>query len=148
MGRKGPRAKTKIVLKSVSKIHKLGCRHDLKLQTFLNKNPPSSIVSDNIDQFLDLGQIKLCWLYTALHDICSLMEFGNRNLKTLVATLRIPNWFPIQYYDVTWIMRFKPFTVYQPGLQPAWPRRRSWDKEQNMTSQSVVCHALLSLIKQ
>ena len=60
MGRKGPRAKTKIVLKSVSKIHKLGCRHDLKLQTFLNKNPPSSIVSDDIDHFLDLGQIKLC----------------------------------------------------------------------------------------
>ena len=138
----------KIVLKSVSKIHKLGCRHDLKLQTFLNKNPPSSIVSDDIDHFLDLGQIKLCWLYVALHDIRSLMEFGNRNLKTLVATLRIPNWFPIQYYDVTWIMRFKPFTVYQPGLQLAWPRRRSWDKEQNMTSQPVVCHALLSFIKQ
>ena len=60
MGRKGPRAKTKIVLKSVIKVHKLGSRHNLKLQTFLNKNPPSSIVSDNIDQFLDLGQIKLC----------------------------------------------------------------------------------------
>ena len=60
MGRKGPRAKTKIVLKSVSKVHKLGSRHNLKLQTFLSKNPPSGVVSDNIDQFLDLGQIKLC----------------------------------------------------------------------------------------
>ena len=60
MGRKGPTAKTKIVLKSVSRVHKLGSRHNSKLQTFLNKNPPSSIVSDNIDQVLDLGQIKLC----------------------------------------------------------------------------------------
>ena len=97
---------------------------------------------------LGLGQMKLCWLYIALHDIWSLMEFGNQNFTTLVATLRIPNWFPIQYYDVTWIMRFKPFTFYQPGLQLARPRGRSWDMEQNMTSQPVVCHALLLCIKQ
>ena len=97
-------------------------------QTFLNKNPRCSLVSDNIDQFLDLGQIKLCWLYVALHDICSLMEFGNQNFTTLVATLRIPNWFPIQYYDVTWIMRFKPWTVYLPGLQLAgcWTLSLFW----------------------
>ena len=24
-------------------------------------------------------------------------------------------------------MRFKPFTVYQLGLQLAWPKMRSWD---------------------
>ena len=60
MGRKGLRAKTKIVLKSVSKVDQLESMHNLKYQTFLNKNPPSSIVSDDIDHFLDLGQIKLC----------------------------------------------------------------------------------------
>ena len=41
MGRKGPRAKTKIVLKSVSKVDQLGSMHNLKFQTFLNKNPPN-----------------------------------------------------------------------------------------------------------
>ena len=41
MGRKGPRAKTKIVLKSVSKVEQLGSMPNLKFQTFLNKNPPS-----------------------------------------------------------------------------------------------------------
>ena len=40
--RKGPRAKTKIVLKSVSKVDQLGSMHNLKFQTFLNKNPPSA----------------------------------------------------------------------------------------------------------
>ena len=41
MGRKGPKAKTKIVLKSVSKVDQLGSMPNLKCQTFLNKNPPS-----------------------------------------------------------------------------------------------------------
>ena len=41
MGGKGPRAKTKIVLKSVSKVDQLGSLHNLKFQTCLNKNPPS-----------------------------------------------------------------------------------------------------------
>ena len=43
MGRKGPRAKTKIVLKSVSKVDQLGSMPNLKFQTFLNKNPPSGL---------------------------------------------------------------------------------------------------------
>ena len=43
MGRKGPRAKTKIVLKSVSKVDQLGSMHNLKCQTFLNKNPPNDV---------------------------------------------------------------------------------------------------------
>ena len=38
MGRKGPRAKTKIVLKSVKQWEQLGNMHNLKFQTFLNKN--------------------------------------------------------------------------------------------------------------
>ena len=42
MGRKGPGAKTKTVLKSVSKMQQLGSMPDLKFQTFLNKNPPSA----------------------------------------------------------------------------------------------------------
>ena len=33
MGRKGPRAKTKIVLKSVSKVDQLGSMHNLKFST-------------------------------------------------------------------------------------------------------------------
>ena len=41
MGRKGPRAKTKIVLKSVNKVDQLGSMHNLKFQTFPNKNHPS-----------------------------------------------------------------------------------------------------------
>ena len=41
MGGKGPRAKTKIVLKSVSKVDQFESMHDLKYQTFLNKNPPT-----------------------------------------------------------------------------------------------------------
>ena len=41
MGRKGPSAKTKIVLKSVKQWEQLGNMHNLKFQTFLNKNPPT-----------------------------------------------------------------------------------------------------------
>ena len=41
MGRKGPRAKTKIVLKSVNQWEQLGNMHNLKFQTFLNKNHPT-----------------------------------------------------------------------------------------------------------
>ena len=41
MGRKGPRAKTKIDLKSVKQWEQLGNMHNLKFQTFLNKNHPS-----------------------------------------------------------------------------------------------------------
>ena len=42
MGRKGPRAKTKIVLKSVSIVDQLGSMPNLKFQTFLNKNHPNT----------------------------------------------------------------------------------------------------------
>ena len=41
MGRKGPRAKTKTVMKSVSKWAQFGSMQNLKFQTFLNKNPPT-----------------------------------------------------------------------------------------------------------
>ena len=41
MGRKGPRAKTKTVLKSVSKWEQFGGMQHLKFQTLPNKNPPS-----------------------------------------------------------------------------------------------------------
>ena len=40
MGRKGPRAKTKTVLKSVSKMQQLDSMPNLKFQTILNKNHP------------------------------------------------------------------------------------------------------------
>ena len=40
MGRKGPEAITKTVLKSVSKMQQLGSMPNLKFQTFLTKNPP------------------------------------------------------------------------------------------------------------
>ena len=43
MGRKGPRAKTKIVLKSVKQWEQLGNMHNLKFQTFLNKNHPTNV---------------------------------------------------------------------------------------------------------
>ena len=39
MGRKGPRAKTKTALKSVSKMQQLCSMQNLKLKTFINKNP-------------------------------------------------------------------------------------------------------------
>ena len=42
MRRKGPRARTKIVLKSVKQWEQLGDMHNLKFQTFLNKNHPVS----------------------------------------------------------------------------------------------------------
>ena len=42
MGRKGPRVRTKIVLKSVKQWEQLGDMHNLKFQTFLNKNHPVS----------------------------------------------------------------------------------------------------------
>ena len=45
MGRKGPRAKTKTVLKPVNKWDKLGSMPNVKCQTFLNKNPPTLSVS-------------------------------------------------------------------------------------------------------
>ena len=41
MGRKGPRAKTKTVLKSVSQGAKFGTMQNLKFQTLHNKNPPT-----------------------------------------------------------------------------------------------------------
>ena len=44
MGRKGPRAKTKTVLKSVSKWEQFGSMQNLKFQTLLNKNPPIVVV--------------------------------------------------------------------------------------------------------
>ena len=37
----GPRAKTKTVLKSVSKWAQFGSMQNLKFKTFLNKNPPN-----------------------------------------------------------------------------------------------------------
>ena len=40
MGRKGPRAKTKTVLKTVSIVDQLGIMPNSKFQTFLNKNHP------------------------------------------------------------------------------------------------------------
>ena len=47
MGRKGPRAKTKRVLKSVSKMQQFGSMQNLKFQTFLNKNPPNTALDLN-----------------------------------------------------------------------------------------------------
>ena len=44
MGREGPRAKTKTVLKSVSKWAQFGTMQNLKFQTLLNKNHPISQV--------------------------------------------------------------------------------------------------------
>ena len=41
MGRKGPRAKTKTVLKTVSIVDQLGIMPNSKFQTFLNKNHPN-----------------------------------------------------------------------------------------------------------
>ena len=43
MGRKGPRAKTKTVLKFMSKMQQLGSMPNLKFQTLLNKNPPTPL---------------------------------------------------------------------------------------------------------
>ena len=43
MGRKGPRAKTKIVVKSMSKMQQLGSMPILNFQTFLNKNHPTKV---------------------------------------------------------------------------------------------------------
>ena len=42
MGRNGPRAKTKTVLKPVKQWEKLGSMPNLKFKTFLNKNPPTT----------------------------------------------------------------------------------------------------------
>ena len=44
MGRKGPRAKTKTVLKSVNKWEQFGSMQNLKFQTLLIKNHPISQV--------------------------------------------------------------------------------------------------------
>ena len=43
MERKGPRVKTKIDLKSMSKLNQLGSMHNLEFQRYLTKNPPSDI---------------------------------------------------------------------------------------------------------
>ena len=42
MGRKGPRAKTKTVLKSVSKWEQFGSMPNFKFQTLFYKNPPNA----------------------------------------------------------------------------------------------------------
>ena len=41
IGRNGPRAKTKTVIKPVKQWEKLGSMPNLKFKTFLNKNPPN-----------------------------------------------------------------------------------------------------------
>ena len=41
IGRNGPRAKTKTVMKPVKQWEKLGSMPNLKFKTFLNKNPPT-----------------------------------------------------------------------------------------------------------
>ena len=43
MGRKGPREKTKTVLKSVRQGAKFGTMQNLKFQTLHNKNPPNAL---------------------------------------------------------------------------------------------------------
>ena len=62
MGRKGPRAKTKIVLKSVKQWEQLGNMHNLKFQTFPNKNHPNN--QPSVD---------------ALHRICNILGLPNPN---------------------------------------------------------------------
>ena len=47
MGRKGPRAKTKTVLKPVNKKEQLGGMPKMKKDKNLNKNPPSAALSGN-----------------------------------------------------------------------------------------------------
>ena len=54
MGRKGPRAKTKIVLKSVCKLDQLGSMNNLNFKTFLNKNLPTVHCLVNADSDVDL----------------------------------------------------------------------------------------------
>ena len=43
IGRNGPRAKTKTVMKPVKQWEKLGSMPNLKFKTFLNKNPPTIV---------------------------------------------------------------------------------------------------------
>ena len=45
IGRNGPRAKTKTVMKPVKQWEKLGSMPNLKFKTFLNKNPPNISLS-------------------------------------------------------------------------------------------------------
>ena len=59
MGRKGPRAKTKTVLKSVSKWAQFGSMQNLKFQTLPDKNPPS----DNMRASIKFREIQLTHLY-------------------------------------------------------------------------------------
>ena len=54
MGRKGPRAKTKTVLKSVSKWKQFGSMPNLKFQTLLNKNHPNIIIANVHLNLMDL----------------------------------------------------------------------------------------------
>ena len=60
-------------------------------------------VSDKGSHWSDSGPIKK-WLYVVFNDS---NQIGNFNLTILVATLRIPNLFSVQYYDITYNVRFK-----------------------------------------
>ena len=66
MERKGPRAKTKTILKSVSKLEQFDSMPNLKFQTLLNKNhldtPPHIPVKDIVEEQarFNPGQTHLC----------------------------------------------------------------------------------------
>ena len=74
MGRKGPRAKTKIVLKSVKQWEQLGNMLNLKFQTFLNKNHPT-----NGQGFLGVG-LSICCTLQGLNT--HIHHLTNQNQKT------------------------------------------------------------------
>ena len=60
MGRKGPRAKTKTVLKSVSKWEQFGSMPNFKFQTLLNKNPPIALPSPRSHYAMLQSEPKSC----------------------------------------------------------------------------------------
>ena len=78
MGRKGPRAKTKIVLKSVSKVEQLGSMPNLKFQTFLNKNHPNILrvrISQDVKLHIASFLMALLKLMAPFHRVATFNNF-------------------------------------------------------------------------
>ena len=81
IGRNGPRAKTKTVIKPVKQWEKLGSMPNLKFKTFLNKNPPT--IHHGMGDFFLSKSDHACSIFSTKKSVYQQL-FGN--LEHILAT--------------------------------------------------------------
>ena len=95
LSRKGPGAKTKTVLKSVSKLQQFDSMPNLRFQTLLNKNPPIVVTVQEYDfSGVVLGGRIILSIFTQIRMILLMeMRYKRARVKTLdslISSLQIP----------------------------------------------------------